>query len=93
MENFIYSVNATIPVFLVMIIGYILKQIDMLDDHFAAKANKFNFKVTLPCLLFSDIAKTDMSDKAIKKAKENLKKCILEIKGNLGACKAIFKRQ
>lgn len=60
MDNFIYSINATIPVFLVMIIGYILKQVDMLDDHFAAKANKFNFKVTLPCLLFSDIAKTDM---------------------------------
>lgn len=60
MENFIYSINATIPVFLVMVIGYILKQIGMLDEHFAAKANKFNFKVTLPCLLFSDIASTDM---------------------------------
>ena len=60
MENFIYSINATIPVFLVMIIGYILKQIGMLDDHFASKANKFNFKVTLPCLLFADLAATDM---------------------------------
>lgn len=60
MENFIYSINATIPVFLVMVIGYILKQKNMLDDHFAAQANKFNFKVTLPCLLFSDIASTDM---------------------------------
>lgn len=60
MENFIYSINATIPVFLVMVIGYILKQIDILDEHFAVKANKFNFKVTLPCLLFSDIASTDM---------------------------------
>lgn len=29
------------------------------------------------------IAKTDMSDKAIKKAKENLKKCILEIKNDV----------
>ena len=60
MENFIYSINATIPVFLVMIIGYILKQIGMLDDHFASKANKFNFKITLPCLLFADLAATDM---------------------------------
>lgn len=60
MENFIYSINATIPVFLVMVIGYLLKKIDMLDDHFAAKANKFNFRITLPCLLFSDIAATDM---------------------------------
>ena len=60
MENFIYSINATIPVFLVMIIGYILKQMDILDEHFANKANKFNFKVTLPCLAFSDLASTDM---------------------------------
>ena len=60
MENFIYSINATIPVFLVMIIGYILQKTGMLDEHFAAKANKFNFNVTLPCLLFSDIASTDM---------------------------------
>lgn len=60
MENFIYSINATIPVFLVMIIGYILKQMDILDEHFANKANKFNFKVTLPCLVFSDLASTDM---------------------------------
>ena len=60
MENFIYSINATIPVFLVMVIGYFLKRIHMLDDNFAAQANKFNFKVTLPCLLFSDIASTDM---------------------------------
>lgn len=60
MENFIYSINATIPVFLVMIIGYLLKQFNILDDHFAAKANKFNFQVTLPALLFQDIATTDM---------------------------------
>ena len=60
MENFIYSINATLPVFFVMIIGYLLRQFDILDEHFAAKANKFNFKVTLPCLLFSDIAATDM---------------------------------
>lgn len=60
MENFIYSINATIPVFLVMLIGYYLGQIGMLDKHFASKANKFNFNVTLPALVFQDIASTDM---------------------------------
>lgn len=61
MENFVYSINATIPVFLVMIVGYFLKRIGMLDQHFADKANKFNFKVTLPMLLFQDIASTDIA--------------------------------
>lgn len=60
MENFIYSINATIPIFLVMVIGYLLAQKGMLDEHFAKKANSFNFKVTLPALLFQDIASSDM---------------------------------
>ena len=60
MEHFIYSINATIPVFLVMIIGYLLKEMGMLDQHFASKANTFNFNITLPCLVFQDIASTDM---------------------------------
>lgn len=45
MENFIYSVDATFPIFLVMVIGYILKQIGMLNDNFVTVANRFNFKV------------------------------------------------
>lgn len=60
MENFIYSINATIPVFLVMVVGYILGKCNMLDEHFARKANSFNFNVTLPALLFQDIASSDM---------------------------------
>ena len=60
MENFIYSINVTMPIFLVMVIGYILKQIGMLNDNFATVANKFNFKVTLPFMLFKDIAGVDI---------------------------------
>lgn len=60
MENFIYSINVTTPIFLVMVIGYILKQIGMLNDNFVTVANKFNFKVTLPFMLFKDIAGVDI---------------------------------
>ena len=60
MENFIYSINVTMPIFLVMVIGYILKQIGMLNDNFVTVANKFNFKVTLPFMLFKDIAVFDI---------------------------------
>ena len=60
MENFIYSINVTMPIFLVMVIGYILKQIGMLNDNFVTVANKFNFKVTLPFRLFKDIAGVDI---------------------------------
>ena len=60
MENFIYSINVTFPIFLVMVIGYILKQSGMLNDNFVTVANKFNFKVTLPFLLFKDISGVDI---------------------------------
>lgn len=60
MENFIFSINVTFPIFLVMVIGYILKQIGMLNDNFVTVANKFNFKVTLPFMLFRDISGVDI---------------------------------
>ena len=51
MENFIFSANVTIPIFLVMVVGYVLRRGGMLDDHFVKVANRFNFSVTLPVLL------------------------------------------
>lgn len=60
MENFIYSINVTFPIFLVMVIGYVLKQMGMLNDNFVTVANKFNFKVTLPFMLFKDISGVDI---------------------------------
>ena len=62
MENFIYSVNATFPIFLVIVIGYVLKQIGMLNDEFVSVANKFNFKVTLPFLVFRDISSANIRE-------------------------------
>ncbi|MEY8391434.1 AEC family transporter [Lachnospiraceae bacterium] len=60
MENFIFSLNVTIPIFLVMVLGWGLKQRGMLNDDFVAAANKFNFNVTLPVLLFRDISSVDI---------------------------------
>ncbi|MCI9176281.1 MAG: AEC family transporter [Lachnospiraceae bacterium] len=60
MENFIFSVNVTIPIFLVMVLGWGLKQGGMLNDNFVTAANKFNFQVTLPALLFRDISSVDI---------------------------------
>ncbi|MGN1180639.1 MAG: AEC family transporter, partial [Suilimivivens sp.] len=59
MENLIFSLNATIPIFLVMVIGYVLKNLKFLDESFVKTLNAFNFKITLPVLLFRDIAGSD----------------------------------
>jgi len=60
MENFIFSLNVTIPIFLVMVLGWGLRQTGMLNDNFVTVANKFNFNVTLPVLLFRDISSVDI---------------------------------
>ncbi len=59
MEQLMFSLNATIPVFLVMVIGYLLKTFHIVDEHFVKTLNSFNFKITLPILLFRDIAESD----------------------------------
>jgi hypothetical protein len=48
------------PVFFTIFIGYILKRIKMTNESFVTVANKFNFKVTLPAMLFLDLASTDI---------------------------------
>ena len=60
LEYYFYRINVTFPIFLVMVIGYFLKQIGMLNDNFVTVANRFNFKVTLPFMLFRDIAGVDI---------------------------------
>ncbi len=60
MDNFIYSLNVTVPVFLVMVIGWALRQQGMLNDNFVTVSNKFNFQVTLPFMVFRDIAAVDI---------------------------------
>lgn len=60
MDNFIYSLNATVPIFLVMAVGYFLRRIHLLNDNFVTVANKFNFQVTLPILLFMEISAMDL---------------------------------
>ena len=60
MDSFIFSINATVPIFAIMILGNIFKRIGIIDDHFASAANRFVFKVCLPCLVFLDLAGTDI---------------------------------
>lgn len=59
MEELIFSLNATIPIFLLMILGYVLKQIKMVDEPFIKTLNKFNYNVTLPVLVFKDLSQSD----------------------------------
>lgn len=62
MSNFLFSLNVTLPIFLVMVIGWFLRRIGMLDEHFVSVCNKFNFKVTLPFMVFRDLSSVDIRE-------------------------------
>lgn len=59
MENLIFSLNATIPVFLLMVLGLVLRKLGWIDEVFASRMNKFVFRIPLPVLLFQDLATVD----------------------------------
>lgn len=62
MENFMFSLNATAPVFLVMILGWALMRAGFFSQEFVRVADKYVFKVALPVLLFHDIAAANIMD-------------------------------
>ena len=61
MDNLIFSLNATVPIFLMMLLGLLFRKIGWIDEVFASKMNKFVFLVLLPVLLFEDLATVDFA--------------------------------
>ena len=59
-ENLIFSLNATMPVFLMMVLGYVLhRKTSLLNDEFADYLNTFVFKLALPVQLFKNLSQED----------------------------------
>ncbi len=59
MENLIFSLNATLPVFLTMLLGWFFRKTGLMDDAFVNKMNRFVFRAALPVLVFQDLATVD----------------------------------
>ena len=59
LDNLIFSINAILPVFLMVILGWILKNKKFLPEAFFNSADKFVFRVALPCNLFIGILAGD----------------------------------
>ena len=56
-ENLIFSLNATMPVFLLMVLGYVLQRKTLLlNEQFADYLNTFVFKLALPVQLFKSLS-------------------------------------
>lgn len=61
MDNLVFSLNATLPIFSIMVLGNIFRRIGLIDEKAASWMNKFVFKVSLPVLVFKDLADQDFA--------------------------------
>lgn len=59
LNNLIFSLNATVPIFFLILLGMFLRRIQLMDDAFTARLNTLVFRVCLPALLFHDMCRTD----------------------------------
>ena len=62
MDSLVFSLNATVPIFLMMVLGLFFNKIGWMDEEFANKMNKFVFRIPLPVLLFGDLAVVDIKE-------------------------------
>ena len=58
-SNLIFSLNATVPVFLMMVFGWCMQKAGLLDEHTTQKVNQFVVRALLPALLFIDLSTAD----------------------------------
>ena len=55
MNDFLFSINAVAPLFILIAAGYIARQINFISDKFLSEATQFVFNFMLPLMLFQNI--------------------------------------
>ncbi len=63
-SNFLYSFNAVAPIFLIVLVGVVLKKIGFVNDSFLDISEKLVFKIALPIMLFLEVARGSLSELA-----------------------------
>ncbi len=62
LSNLTYSVNAILPIFLLAVLGALLKKFGKINDAFIETADWLVFKIALPVMLFLEVAGSSLSD-------------------------------
>ena len=59
MTDLLFAINATAPIVLMVVVGYFLKRIGLIDATLAKAMNKLVFRVFLPAMLFLNMYKIE----------------------------------
>ena len=62
MENLILSANVVLPLFFLMVVGYVMRRCNIFDENTLKQMNKATFRVFLPCLIFYNVYTSEISD-------------------------------
>lgn len=62
MDDLIFSLNATAPIFLLMLVGLFLNKVGIIEEDFANKMNSFVFRGPLPVMLFLDLSTVNIHE-------------------------------
>ena len=62
LDNLIFCLNATVPIFLLMVLGYIFKKTNIFNEPLTKGINSFVFKIALPVLVYKELATSDVSE-------------------------------
>lgn len=61
MGSVIFIFNIVLPIFLLIILGLILKRLDIISDSFVKQLSTFVFKVSLPALIFLELSTVEIN--------------------------------
>lgn len=61
-DSLAYALDVTLPISLIIGLGILLKRMGRITDEFAKTGSELVFNLTLPCLLFVNIATTNLTD-------------------------------
>ena len=60
MEDLLFTANIVVPVFIIVALGYLLRKKNLINDNFVSLSSKIVFNVSLPVLIFVEIAKINL---------------------------------
>jgi malonate transporter and related proteins len=61
LDSLFFAIDVTLPISLIIFLGVILKRVRWISDEFAEVGSRLVFNLTLPALLFINIATTDLT--------------------------------
>lgn len=77
-NDLIFSINTVLPVFIVVLVGYVMRKRGTVDEHFVGSISNVVFYYALPARMFLDVATSDFMELM------NLRFILVTVVGTIG---------